>query len=126
MTKLICKTFGSLLANKYRTPSGKEYLFRRGIACEVSDKEDVEYFLASGNYEKAGAVAKVVKAVKKAVGVPESEPEEKKYTEEELYALNKKEQRVLIKKIGGMNSRVPRLEKDRVEAILRLQGNEEE
>ncbi|MCH7759992.1 hypothetical protein IIA15_01105 [candidate division TA06 bacterium] len=125
MTKLICKTFGSLLANKYRTPSGNEYLFRRGIPTNVKNKADVEYFLRSGNYEKAGAVAKAVKAVKVAVGIPVESTEVKALTKVEIYDLNKKEQRVLIKKLGGMNARVPTLEKDRVKEILRLQGNEE-
>jgi len=121
MTKLICKTWGSLLTKRYQTPTGNVYLFRRGIPTVVKVKKDVEFFLASDNFEKHGIVQQAVKAVKKVVA---AEDPEEALDEEALYALNKKEQRALIKKIGGMNTRIPAREKDRVKLLLELQGND--
>jgi len=46
----------------------------------------------------------------------------RKYTEDELYAMNKQQQVDLIRRLGGRDVKIPRLEKDRVKLILKLQG----
>jgi len=48
----------------------------------------------------------------------------RKYTEAELFKLNREEQVRLIKKLSGGTAKIPRYEKDRVKLILELQGSD--
>lgn len=124
MTKIQCISLdgGTLESNEYSTPRGKVYLFQKGIPTEIKDKKDVDFFLSVGgdtpSFKKITAIGMVTDAVKTAVT---GEPATPKLTEQELYALNKKEQATMIKKTAGMNTRIPLSEKLRVELLLKLQ-----
>lgn len=61
-----------------------------------------------------------VKVETKQMADSEEKPEKKKKTEEEIYAMNKKEQSDLLKKLGA--EKIPKYESDRVKLILEL-GN---
>ena len=117
--KIVCKTLNNMLpTNTYRTPKGNSYVFELGVPTEVKDREDAEYFLNAGNgglFVKYGVTEKVKETVAKVTRKP-------KYTEEELFKMNRKEQVELIRKLGGSNMRIPRREADRVKLILKLLG----
>lgn len=123
MTEIICRGLdgGVLSSNRYKAKSGKEYFFDRGCATKVKDPEDVKYFLNCGNgtlFVKKGAIEKVIEAI-----IPQNT--EKVNTEKELYAMNRKQQVDLLKKLGNGNGLIPSREKGRVELILKLQGGDE-
>lgn len=106
--------------------TGNAYHFDRGVGTEVKDKKDIEFFRRGGFHivsAKKAVVSKVVgkDAVKEEIA--KARPEAK--TEKEIYALNRDAQKNLIRKLGGSNTRIPPLEKDRVALILKLQGNVE-
>ena len=70
-------------------------------------------------FEKGKPVpTEVLEAVKKVMGATTIPA--KKYTSKELYALNRKEQIELIRKLG-YDGKIPRTEKERVALILKLQ-----
>lgn len=129
MKKIICTGLNSGLiqSNKYKGPSGKEYDFQRGVATEVKDKKDAEYFLKCGGKQKlfvsVGIIPETANKIKEVV-TGETAPETKPavYTEESLYAMVKAEQVKLIRELGGGNHRIPPLEKERVELILKFQN----
>lgn len=98
MAKFIMKTL-MLPDNIYFTRKN-QYLITLGRPFEVTDKEDIEFFRNNHRFEE--------------VGKPK-----KKYTEAELFALNKSEQIKILKELKA--DRIPRREKDRVKLILELQ-----
>jgi len=144
MARIICISLdgGLIQSNIYTTPKGNEYLFQKGCPTDVRDPEDIEFFVKkAGNgkfFKRVDGVEKVKKKVKEVVKGKEPEVEriedgskdgtpnpDKKWTEKELYDLNKVDQIKLIQRLGGSNSRIPRYEKDRVKMILKLQGKPE-
>ena len=119
MAKIICVAlYGSLItSNQYtNTKTGNTYLFQRGIPTDVPNKEDEEYFLRTDAFEKVGVKEKV-----KGKLTGKKPTTAKKHTQEELFALNRRAQVELIRKLGGSNARIPKFEKDRVIMILKLQ-----
>jgi len=60
------------------------------------------------------------------VDVLNSETTKEEGTEKNLFDLNKEEQVKIIRQLGGRDTKIPRLEKNRVELILRLQKNKKE
>lgn len=54
---------------------------------------------------------------------PKPKPSSKKYSETELFDMNKKEQVELLESLGA--EKIPRLESSRVKLILKLQGGDE-
>lgn len=121
MTMIVCRSLdgGLLQSNEYATPKGNSYMFHRGRATDVRDKDDAAHFLSCIHYEEVGGP---VRAIKEAITKSdEKKKEAAKLTEKDVYALNKSAQRELIRKLGGGDHRVPYLEKDRVALILKLQ-----
>ena len=122
--KIICKSLngGLIMSNTYQGPSGEQYLFHRNIATEVKNKDDAKYFLNCGGgefFKSVGKVDEIVEDLKTAV--TGNKPDDEKNILG-LYELNKKAQIELIKKLGGVNTVIPRYEEDRVSLILRIQG----
>jgi len=76
-----------------------------GVPLELSTKELV--------------IAKRNKMIENELDTPKVEPKKVSNTEDELYAMNKDEQVALLKELGITT--IPRLEKDRVKAILEAQ-----
>ncbi len=96
MAKILCKTLG-LPSNSYRAPSGRDYMFHRGVTTEIADKKDAEYFLSCGgakdggkSFEQIGVTTKPKKAVKKIIDKVKEKVGIKKKTEvEKLYENGK-------------------------------------
>jgi len=138
MSKILCLTLetGTIGANSYRGPSGIEYLFQKGCPAEVNNKADEKHFLKAGNgkfFEKVGVISKIKNKIVKPKNIvedpsPREEVEEYKelpvetvkYAEQELIDMNKQEQADLIEKLSP-GTKVPRLEKNRVALIIKLQ-----
>lgn len=127
MAKFICLPLqgGSLPENSYKGPSGTLYTFRRDDPTIIKLKEDVEFFTRCGNgslFKRTDIVEKVKDTVKRAVKKEVIEiPERKSLTEKELFDLTRKEQAKLIKELSGVNTIIPKYEKNRVKLLLKLQ-----
>ena len=116
--KIKCLTL-SLPTNRYRTSKGNEYLFNIGRFTEVKDSEDVEFFLKAGqgkSFEAESISKTIIEKVKEVIGI-------KKYTEQELYRLDKKEQEKIISKLDP-HAKMPVKETERVAMIIKLQIKE--
>lgn len=144
MYKIQCMTLTpALSANRYRGISGKQYTFQIGVGTEIKDKEDAEYFLKAGKgmlFKNVGTVAKVVDKVKdkaeeiitgKKKEIPKMIEIDKgkfkpnyeySWDEKELKALNADEQKSLIKDLAGGGTTIPKLEKDKINLILKLKN----
>ena len=137
MAKIICKTLqgGLISSNTYTSRKGNAYLFNRNSPTIINDKDDIEYFLQCGGentlFERLDKVKEVVKKVaekvKEAVTGEKTETEKKpavdKHTYEELKDMNSPEQVDLIRKLGGANTRIPRLEADKIKLIQKLESD---
>lgn len=110
----------ALQHSKSVTTKGNVYHFDRGVATEVKDKEDIEWFRKRG-YKIVGIKDKLKEKVTGKTEIDKLKEKRKVLTSREAYALNKAEQRKLIQKLGGANHRIPLREKDRVALILKLQ-----
>ncbi len=149
MAKIRCRTLegGLISSNRYKTPKGNEYLFEKAAPTEISDKEDIAYFLKCGNgelFESVGAVKDAVKETvekvkeaaekvkekvkekvtgEKTEEKTEEKPGVKKHTYTQLKDKTKREQTELLQRLGGSNTRIPRLEEERIKAIMKLEEN---
>ena len=135
MKKIICTTLTpSLSANRYKAPSGKEYIFNISSPTEISDAKDVEFFLNAGKgqlFKEVGVISKAKEKIAEAVGIKEKEEKfikldgndvpniKYKWTEKELMDLNKDQQTFMIRKLAG-GQIVPKKEADRVKLIIEL------
>ena len=88
-------------------PNTDIYYIRFGKPFEVTDEGDIEYFRNNPRFQEVSG------------GKLKSKTKTKKYTEKELYDMNKDEQVEILKKLKA--DKIPRLEKGRVELILELQ-----
>lgn len=137
---------GSVGSNSYKAPSGQRYTFNRKSPINIYDRADAEYFLKCNNGEgfkkvnKAGELISDLKAglaeIAKEMPWPkkkeeeiakeavEGTDEEKQVinTRTEIRAMSKREQIDIIKELGQENTRVPGLERGRIDLIIKLQG----
>ncbi|MBI4137107.1 hypothetical protein HY469_03530 [Candidatus Roizmanbacteria bacterium] len=136
MVKIECLNLrsGAISSNDYETRKGKSYHFDKGIGTEITDPDDIEFFLNAGggkSFARTDLIGKakeiVDKVVDKIVEAATGEKEESiseqiKYTYEELKLMNRKGQAELIRKLGGSSMLIPSREENRIQLILKLQG----
>jgi hypothetical protein len=119
MADIKCLTLTQTIpANEYKTMKGNKYFFQINQYTRVDDKEDIEYFRNAGKgllFEVKGVVGKLIEKI-----IPPKKQEIKKYTEKELYAMEKPEQEKIIYAYDK-NQKMPINEKGRVALILNLQ-----
>ena len=122
MAEIRCLTFGLIEANTYTTPKGNSYLFQIGGPTRINDKEDIEFFLRCGGgalFEEVKPIKKIIERVKETIT---GKGAEKKLSEGEIEDMSKEDQEKIIRKLGGINYRIPKYKSDRVKLIIKLQG----
>ena len=125
-TLVQCNSLGNLGSNRYKSKKGNQYMFHQGHPTPIKDPDDAKDFLSNPNFFKTGTLGeadKVKEKIKEKVTEEKSKiPEEKvmKLTDAQIWDLSKKEQIDKIKKLGGTG--FPRLEKEKVAMIHKLQG----